>query len=1855
MHRRLLLPILLLLLTAVAASGQAWLDVIKIGGNSNDQAETITTDAQGNKYLYGYFPLSINILGTTLNSTSTTSHFLAKLDAQNQLVWVREVPNTINTTTNYASVAIDGQGNIFLSDFRSRSIAIDFGNGVVLPAAISGPFRERFVVRYDSNGNAQWVSSFASQNSVNDILRGLVVTQSGEVYAATNYTGGLFFNGAIVIPNVTTSSIALMRINPANGALLWSKNLTPDLNAPFLFVQELQLNNNDATIAVVGFQATNQCFSCPSGGFQDAQVFIASYDTGTPTAPPLAQVTRSNPAIGEPNNLRATTNARGEVFIAGNFQNSVSFGNRTLQSISFFDAFVTKCDANGNWEWTRQLSTPTSIGPNAILANDSTVWVAVTNDNFVFIDSAFLVQAPNEEVLGILQFDIHGDYEHYYGINNIASNLILGYTRDVVGLAPSLSRDTFYSVGTFGYNAIFGQDTLFASGTRDIYYGTLGCKPRPITRLLGDTVVCLGTTTYSLPQLPNGPGVDYQWAISSGGTFTQGDTFITVNWNTVGTHTLSVQVFNSCGGSGVYSIQVNVIDIPSAQPINGDPNACLGQAAYNVPNDPFNQYTWTVSGGGNLFPIGNTAILNWVATGSYQLRVQASNACGTGPISTFPVTVKSIPSAPSPIIGSNNTCVSTQTYSIGAQPNVNYSWSLSSGGTITSNGNTATINWATAGTHTLVVTPSNECGVGSSRTLQVVVTDVPQQPSTVIGNLNVCRGSNGSYSIVGSTNTNYNWSLSSGGILSGNGSTVNVTWTAAGTHTLTVTPSNVCGTGTPRTVHVTVSDVPQQAGAIIGIDTVCIGQQTYQVTPVPGINYTWTLSGGGTLFPNGSLAVVNWTAPGTHTLTVSTYNNCGTGASRTIPVVVKNINTAFTTITGADTACLGIENYAVPIIGGFSYSWSLTGGGQLTTLNNSAFVDWTSTGIHTLRVATSDGCNSAINVNVKDAPAQPVPISGDTLVCLGTANYGVNFERDVQYNWTLSSGGLLLQSDNLATVTWTNTGTHTLTVTPFNDCGTGTPRTLRVTVASIPSAPTAITGDTLVCLGNALYSVPLQANADFQWSLSPAGANLSNSAGASITATWQTPGSYQLRATAANQCGTSPQTVRNITVIDLPSSPTLAGVSADCLDSATFAAQASYNPTFAWNLSSGGVLNAIADTARITWANTGTHTLTVTASNQCGIAPPVSQRITVNDVPTVPSSLTGSLVVCQGVQSYSVPQVTGVQYSWALSGGGAITALGNTATVNWTTPGIYTLSATPSNACGTGPSLTRTILVGTTAQQPSPIVGPAATCLSAANYSVVLDTAVTYSWSLSGGGQLSFNGNTATVIWQTPGTYTLTVVPQSLCGTGLPRTLTVQVNDVPDRPQLTTGDTLLCQGPQLYSVSARSGVTYTWSLSGGGLLTSSANNATVNWNTNGIHTLSVTPSNVCGNGIPLSLSANVGSAPTPLDSIAGDTDRCVGAAAYTITPRTGENYTWSLSSGGQLSTNGTSANVNWLSAGSHTLSVVATNRCGIAPPTSLVVAVNNVPDQPLAITGDNSVCENTSATYTVPTVTGVNINWSLSGGGSINPAGNAATIAWNAPGTFTITATPANACGTGSPQTRSINVRPDDLTSTLIAGDTTVCLGSDAFYSADFSASLTYTWLLDRGGTLRPLNSGAVIEWQEVGRANIGLVAQSDCGVSDTARLSITVEAPLTKPIITQSGDSLIASPAFNLTWYLDETAIPITTPYLIPQVDGMYTVSNRNVCGESPFSDPVEIGAFASGLYLYPNPARDQVTLHLPQYLRWYYLDIVDFAGRNVIPAIDYNGTDEVLLDIRKLHAGMYVVRIYTELGYFNRTFLVH
>src|SRR5262249_3745657 len=126
---------------------------------------------------------------------------------------------------------------------------------------------------------------------------------------------------------------------------------------------------------------------------------------------------------------------------------------------------------------------------------------------------------------------------------------------------------------------------------------------------------------------------------------------------------------------------------------------------------------------------------------------------------------------------------------------------------------------------------------------------VPAQPASISGNLTVCSGSTQTYSVTNVPGTTYSWTIPGTGwsITSGQG-TNSVTYTVgSASGTIQVTPSNGCGGGAAQTISVTVNTaVPSQPGTISGTTPVCSGSsQTYSVTNVAGVTYTWNVPAAG--------------------------------------------------------------------------------------------------------------------------------------------------------------------------------------------------------------------------------------------------------------------------------------------------------------------------------------------------------------------------------------------------------------------------------------------------------------------------------------------------------------------------------------------------------------------------------------------------------------------------------------------------------------------------------------------------------------------------------------------------------------------------------------------------------------------------------------------------------------------------------------------------------------------------------------------------------------------------------------------------------------------------------------------------
>ena len=383
------------------------------------------------------------------------------------------------------------------------------------------------------------------------------------------------------------------------------------------------------------------------------------------------------------------------------------------------------------------------------------------------------------------------------------------------------------------------------------------------------------------------------------------------------TYYYHVRAATACTSGSSSPITVATLPVP-VQPsvITGTATVCQGNnsVAYAVNFVADVAYTWSYSGSGYTQASGGTAnsiTANFSASAtSGKLTVTPSNGCGNGTNRSYDITVNSKPAQPSAITVPTPVCQGTNgvSYSVSSVAGVTYIWSYSGTGYTQASGtnsNSITANFsADATSGTLTVTPHNDCGDGTAQTVAITINSSPAQPSVIVGSASACQGASGvAYSVTDVPDVTYTWTYSGTGYTQVTGTTthsITANFAADATSgTLTVTPSNTCGTGTVRTLAITANSVP--ASPTAGTHTPSATQIIWNWTTVSGATgYKWSLT--------------NDYASATHSVASPTYTQTGLTCNSPYTLYVWAYNDCFNsvspiTLTQTSGACSITYNY----------------------------------------------------------------------------------------------------------------------------------------------------------------------------------------------------------------------------------------------------------------------------------------------------------------------------------------------------------------------------------------------------------------------------------------------------------------------------------------------------------------------------------------------------------------------------------------------------------------------------------------------------------------------------------------------------------------------------------------------------------------------------------------------------------------------------------------------------------------------------------------------------------------------------------------------------------------------------------
>ncbi|TSA27511.1 MAG: hypothetical protein D4R67_05860 [Bacteroidetes bacterium] len=500
-----------------------------------------------------------------------------------------------------------------------------------------------------------------------------------------------------------------------------------------------------------------------------------------------------------------------------------------------------------------------------------------------------------------------------YGLNTgygstitAAQSPVTGNTATPVsGAVSGLAPNTLYHYRVVGVNSAGttnGNDMTFTTATAPPIVVTDAAAPIGLTTAtLNGTVTAQNSSTTVTFQWGPSPAlgnvVNATPGTVTGNTATPVTAGLTglTSGNTYYYRCVGVNVAGTTNGATL-SFVAGCPQIPPAGPITGPTSVCANSPGYVYSITPLintTGYNWSVPPGAVITAGANTpSITVTFGTTSGNVSVYGTSTCASGAPSSTAVTVSPIPDPT--ITGSNNMCVNSGSYEYTTEAGfVNYTWTISSGGTITQGAGTHQIQvvWSGSGAQWVGVNYSTPqgCSALNPTILNVTVNPLPDPAGPITGAGEVCNGTQGvPYSVATIPNTTYYvWNLPPGAsIASGTGTnsiTVNFA-TDASSGTITVYGNNICGNGTGSpNFPVSVITIPDAAGTITGPSTVCAGSfgVAFSVPPITGATgYTWSLPTGATIASGANTAdiTVDFAVNAVSgSFTVTGTNACGTG------------------------------------------------------------------------------------------------------------------------------------------------------------------------------------------------------------------------------------------------------------------------------------------------------------------------------------------------------------------------------------------------------------------------------------------------------------------------------------------------------------------------------------------------------------------------------------------------------------------------------------------------------------------------------------------------------------------------------------------------------------------------------------------------------------------------------------------------------------------------------------------------------------------------------------------------------------------------------------------------------------------
>ncbi|MES2543568.1 MAG: T9SS type B sorting domain-containing protein [Bacteroidota bacterium] len=906
--------------------------------------------------------------------------------------------------------------------------------------------------------------------------------------------------------------------------------------------------------------------------------------------------------------------------------------------------------------------------------------------------------------------------------------------------------------------------------------------------------------------------------------------------------------------SGTYSVIANSIGclpnqtastvVPNSTPVSINPptnplTACSG-ATFNLTTntavilsglnaaDYDVNYHLTLNGAQNVDnSIPNPA--NFNGTNGQIIYISIQDLANGGCITTSQFTL-SIISCTLTATNTGPICVSG-TFNLNvsnAGAGYSYSWTGPNG--FTSNTQNPTNVPSPTGTAPYVYTVT---ATGSTTITASTTVIVNQIPTVSVNNSTICAG--GSTIITATPSPagsyTYSWTVPAGVTAPGNVASFSAN--VNGTYSVVITNSGTSCSSNSSSGTITLTPRP-----IITVNntTICPGE-TATITATPSVpstyNYVWTCPAG--VVNPGNVASFTTTTIGTYSViitdTVTTCSSILTSGT----VSSSPVGGALTLICGPSTpTSVNFDWNNIAGITSFNYSYSIAGGPIVTgnIVAPSNFTVPTPANLPVTFTLSPIGSVCVPSQTLTCNCPNPVINSITDIVTCGSNVVGqTNFSTSDPYDtveWTNDNPGIGLAANGTGNFIPSFTATNststivaniTVVLTKYG-CH-GSPRTFKITVNPLPVAN--ISGTATKCSGttstisfngtpNAIVSYTINGGSVQTITLDNFG-NGSFVSPVLVSDTTYTLVSINLSGCIQPLSGNAIITIAPLPTVTVNNETICSG--SNVTVTATPGIPGIY--TYVWTVPSGAI--SPGNVASFSTNVSGIYSVIITNTSTLCSSSSASGLINVFTTPLV--TVNNPLICPNGTATITATPVTSGSYSYSWTVPSGVTNPGNISSFNTNVLGNYTVNITDTTTNCVSANVTGTVSISPASNViinpaiPTPICSGSTTNISLS--SAVAGT--TFTWTAAQTGVFGVSSGTGNTISQTlttvgavTGTVTYTITPMSNGCIGIPASITVTVNPVPE--VFGTSNSIICSGDSTdISLSPNiAGTTFTWTV-----------------------------------------------------------------------------------------------------------------------------------------------------------------------------------------------------------------------------------------------------------------------------------------------------------------------------------------------------------------------------------------------------------------------------------------------------------